>query len=163
MKYCPECRDKLYRDEVSGTERFSCTSQTCRFVHWKNPTPVVAGLVRCDGQYILGRNAAWRSGLFSMFTGFLETAETPEQGIIREIEEEIGLETIQTKFIGHFPLAKLNQLIIAYLVEARGEVTLNYEIAEVRFLSPKELLEFDFGPLTLTKMILSRCDILAAT
>lgn len=94
-----------------------------------------------------------------MFTGFLESAETPEQGIIREVEEEIGLETVQTEFIGHFPLPKLNQLIIAFSVEAQGEVILNCEIAEVRYLTPEELLAFDFGPLTLTKQVLERWQI----
>jgi NADH pyrophosphatase NudC (nudix superfamily) len=124
---------------------------------------VVAGLVRREGEYILGRNAAWRTGLFSIFTGFLEPAETPEQGIIREVEEEIGLKTVQIDFIGHFPLAKLNQLIIAYSVEACGEVILNSEIAEVQFLTPEALLQFDFGPLTLTKQILSRWPVLSST
>jgi NADH pyrophosphatase NudC (nudix superfamily) len=124
---------------------------------------VVAGLVRREGEYILGRNAAWRNGLFSIFTGFLEPAETPEQGIIREVEEEIGLETVQIDFIGHFSLPKLNQLIIAYSVEARGEVILNSEIAEVRFLTPEALLQFDFGPLTLTKEILNRWQVLPPT
>jgi NADH pyrophosphatase NudC (nudix superfamily) len=161
MKYCPECREKLERDDAAMTERFICTSADCGFVFWKNPTPVVAGLVQCDGQYILGRNAAWPNGLFSMFTGFLEPAETPEQGIIREIEEELGLQTIQTEFIGHFPLPKLNQLIIAYAVEARGQVVLNHEIAEILLLTPEELLAFDFGPLTLTRQVLRQWQVLS--
>jgi NAD+ diphosphatase len=161
MKYCPECRERLERELVSSTERFVCSSKTCEFVYWNNPTPVVAGLVRCDGKFILGRNAAWRAGLFSLFTGFLEADETPEQGIIREIDEEIGLEAVQADFIGHFPLPRLNQLIIAYFVEARGEITLNSEIAEVQSLTPEQLLAFDFGPLTLAKAVIQRWNGLA--
>lgn len=156
MKYCPECRQDLDREKVASTERFVCTSSSCGFVHWNNPTPVVAGLVRCKDKFVLGRNSAWRSGLFSMFTGFLEAEETPEQGIIREVKEEIGLKTVHAEFIGHFPLARRNQLIIAYSLEARGEVTLSSEIAEVKFLTAEELKNFDFGPLTLTRDVVSQ-------
>jgi len=163
MKYCPECRERLDREMVSSTERFVCTSPACEFVYWNNPTPVVAGLVQREGTFVLGRNVAWRSGLFSLFTGFLEADEAPEQGIVREIEEEIGLKAVHAEFIGHFPLPKLNQLIIAYAVEARGEIVLNDEIAEIRILTPAELLTFDFGPLTLAKQVIGRWNGLSAS
>jgi NADH pyrophosphatase NudC (nudix superfamily) len=91
-----------------------------------------------------------------MFTGFLEVGETPEQGIIREIEEELGLKTNRTAFLGHFPLPQLNQLVIAYSLEAHGEMALNSEIAEIRTVTDEELAAFDFGPLTLTKEVVAQ-------
>jgi NADH pyrophosphatase NudC (nudix superfamily) len=163
MKYCPQCRNELARKTVGTTERLICSSATCEFVHWNNPTPVVAGLVQLDGKCVLGRGEDWPAGLFSMFTGFLERGETPEQGITREIKEELGLEATRTEFIGHFPLPQLNQLIIAYSLEVHGELALNNEIAEVKLFTAEDLDRFNFGPLKLTREVVDQWRRLTST
>lgn len=140
---------------MDGVVRLACSSVQCQFVSWNNPIPVVAGLVRCGGQYVLARNASWPQGMFSMITGFLEQGEFPEKAILRETEEELGLHASECSFIGHYPHPRFNQLIIAFAVEAQGRVTLNDEIAEVRLVAPEELVTYDFGRLGLIRTIVS--------
>ncbi|MBK8745367.1 MAG: NUDIX domain-containing protein [Propionivibrio sp.] len=155
MKYCPLCRSDLESRPVDGVVRLACSSVQCQFVSWNNPIPVVAGLVRNEGQYVLARNATWPEGMFSMITGFLEQGESPESAILRETEEELGLKGSACQFIGHYPHPRFNQLIIAYAVEAHGQVTLNDEIAEVRRVSREQLATYDFGRLGLIRTIVS--------
>lgn len=155
MKFCPLCKSNLVSRPVDGAIRLACSSQHCKFVHWNNPIPVVAGLVRCNGQYILARNISWPQGMFSFITGFLESGESPESAILRETEEELGIKGHECKFIGHFALAKLNQLIVAFAVEADGNIKLNEEIAEIQLVSHSQLTTFDFGQLELTKMVVA--------
>ena len=124
-------------------------------MHWDNPIPVVASLVRLSDGYVLARNANWPAGLFSFLTGFIENGEAPESAAVRETQEELGVRARSAHLIGHFPLAQLNQLVIAYEVRAAGELTLGDEIAEVKVVSPTELATFDFGPLRLTSEIVS--------
>ncbi|MBK7357159.1 MAG: NUDIX domain-containing protein [Propionivibrio sp.] len=134
--------------------RLACSSVQCQFVSWNNPIPVVAGLVRNEAS-TSGENATWPEGMFSMITGFLEQGESPESAILRETEEELGLKGSACKFIGHYPHPRFNQLIIAYAVEAHGQVKLNDEIAEVRRVSPEQLATYDFGRLGLIRTIVS--------
>ncbi|HRC61208.1 MAG TPA: NUDIX domain-containing protein [Candidatus Propionivibrio aalborgensis] len=155
MKYCPLCRSDLENRPVDGVVRLACSSVECQFVSWNNPIPVVAGLVRHEGQYLLARNATWPQGMFSMITGFLEQGESPESAILRETEEELGLKGSECKFIGHYAHPRFNQLIIAFAVEASGDVKLNDEIAEVRMVSPEELATYDFGRLGLIRTIVT--------
>lgn len=124
-------------------------------MHWDNPIPVVASLVRLSDRYVLARNTNWPTGLFSFLTGFIENGEAPESAAVRETQEELGVRARSAQLIGHFPLAQLNQLVIAYEVRAVGELTLADEIAEVKVVSPTELATFDFGPLSLTSEIVS--------
>jgi NADH pyrophosphatase NudC (nudix superfamily) len=112
-------------------------------------------LVRLSDSYVLARNANWPAGLFSFLTGFIETGEAPESAAVRETQEELGVRARSVHLIGHFPLARLNQLVIAYEVHAAGDLTLGDEIAEVKVVSPTELAGFDFGPLSLTSEIVS--------
>src|SRR5262245_2050617 len=139
MKYCPLCRSELGYRSIDGRTRLGCPAAGCRFVHWDNPIPVVASLVRLSDSYVLARNVSWPAGLFSFLTGFIESGESPESAAVRETQEELGVQARGTHLIGHFPLAQLNQLVIAYEVRATGELKLGDEIAEAKVVSPTEL------------------------
>ncbi|WP_033406928.1 NUDIX domain-containing protein [Thiolinea disciformis] len=153
MKYCPQCQHPLEQRYIGELERTACSSPSCNFVHWDNPTPVVAAIVQQGDNFILGRNALWPAGLFSMITGFLEKNEAPEQAIRRETLEEIGLTVEEVHFLGHHILPQRNQLIIAYLVKTSGEVRLSDEIVEVKYLSRDALSAYDFGRFKLVAQI----------
>jgi NAD+ diphosphatase len=155
IMFCPQCKEALGRRFIDGIERVACPSDVGNYVHWENPTPVVAALVQHGEHFILARNSLWPPGMFSMITGFLEKGETPEQSVLRETREELGLATDEVHFIGHYSLPAQNQLIIAFAVRTRGEIHANEEIAEVLRLSRSELERFDFGRLELTARIVA--------
>ena len=151
MKFCPECATQISVREIDGKSRPACSQ--CKFVAWGNPTPVVAVLVQLGDDYVLARNNAWPPGIFSMITGFVEGGETPEQTLAREVEEELDVQVLGSRFLGHFAMLATNQLIIAFVATCRGTPKCNEELAEVRRLGTRELRDFDFGPLHLTKQI----------
>lgn len=155
MKYCPVCASPLALRVVDEVERLACSAGHCHFVHWDNPVPVVAALVEYREQVVLARNVQWPGPVFSLITGYLERAESPERAVLREVQEELGLAGRISEFIGHYPVFKKNQLILAYWVHADGEVKLGKEIAEVRLATYAELKRYDFGDLTITAQIVS--------
>jgi NADH pyrophosphatase NudC (nudix superfamily) len=153
MKFCPQCATALEQRIVHGLERMVCPVADCGFVAWDNPLPVVAALVERGGEVVLARNARWPAGVFSMITGFLERGETPEEAVLRETREELGLDGLEARFIGYYPYLRRNQLILAFCVSARGDVVPGEEIAEVRLVSRRELGAYDFGRLALTQVV----------
>lgn len=155
MKYCPMCATPLARRRLDETERLACSAPHCQFVYWDNPVPVVAALVQHGDQIILARNAQWPGPIFSLITGYLERDETPEQAVLREVQEELGLQGQIKSFIGHYSVFKKNQLILAYWIRAEGELEVGKEIAEVRFVTEAELKRYEFGDLKITAQIVS--------
>ena len=153
MKYCPTCSSELEKKLIENIEREVCPDESCNFKNWGNPVPVAAGILRYNDKYILARNSEWKNGVFSMITGFVDRNEVPEKTIVREVDEEIGLQCSDVKFIGHFNLEKMNQLIIAFHLEVVGEIKLNSEIAEFILVSSDELEAYDFGEFALTKNV----------
>src|SRR6201988_4671116 len=91
FKFCPRCAQPLATTEYDGVMRQRCPDPACGFVHWNNPVPVVAAIVEHEGLVVLARNALWPQNMFGLVTGFLEKNELPEVGVLREVEEEIGL------------------------------------------------------------------------
>jgi NAD+ diphosphatase len=132
LKFCPQCAVPLILQEKAGRERLVCSDAHCGFVFWDNPLPVVAGIVEYEDKIVLARNAWWPEGLFGLITGFLERGESPEEGILREMEEEIGLKGEIIEFMGNYPFFRKNELIIVFHIKAYGEITLGEEIAEIR-------------------------------
>jgi NAD+ diphosphatase len=152
VKYCSKCGALLAAKTVDGQQRQACSSG-CGHVHWNNPTPVVAALVKVGEEFILARNSKWPAGLFSLISGFLEAGERPESAVAREVQEELGLSTTQAVFVGHYPFPQMNQIILAYMVEAYGSPVPSEEISEIRTLGYDALKAFDFGPLLLGKAV----------
>jgi NADH pyrophosphatase NudC (nudix superfamily) len=132
FNFCPNCATPLQfvvRQEDGGEkQRLSCVA--CEWTHWNNPTPVLAAVIEYRGQVLLARNAAWPGRMFALITGFMEAGETPEGGIVREVKEETSLEATSLKLIGVYDFQRMNQIIIAYHVQAEGEVRLSPELAE---------------------------------
>ena len=152
-RYCPLCAHPLAITLIENSQRLACSAGDCGFVHWDNPLPVVAALVEYQGKIILARNAKWPRGIFSVVTGFLEQQESPAQAIVREVKEELNLEGLVTHFIGHYPFAEMNQIILAFALQASGTLKTNHELAETQLLSLDQLQAYDFSPLYITTAI----------
>ena len=85
--FCPNCgaatelRDGGYRRLCLG----------CGAEHFPRTDPVVIMLPLFDGKCLIGRNARFPGGLYSAFAGFVESGETMEEAVRRELMEEVNL------------------------------------------------------------------------
>ncbi len=139
FNFCPQCAQPLLPREEGGLHRHACPDAACGYVHWDNPTPVVAAVVEHEGDIILARNAAWPVPFYALITGFLEKQDpSPEEAIAREVQEELGLQAQGTHFIGHYRFERLNQIIIAYHVPATGVISLSEELVDYKRIPPQK-------------------------
>ena len=63
---------------------------------------VVAALIVRAGRTLLGKRSASRAfypGVWDMFGGHVEPGEPPSQTLVRELEEELGIEPVQWRFL----------------------------------------------------------------
>jgi NADH pyrophosphatase NudC (nudix superfamily) len=103
-KYCPCCAAPLVDYAVQNEVRRACSAK-CGFIHYDNPTPVVAAVVEHNGMVVLAHNRAWPATLksfYGLITGFLERAESPEQCALREVKEELNLDGTSATLIGAY-------------------------------------------------------------
>jgi NADH pyrophosphatase NudC (nudix superfamily) len=143
-RFCTHCATPLQRitqaEDGGHKERLRCPA--CGWTHWNNPTPVLAAVVEMvdrEGRILLARNAAWSGRMFALITGFMEAGETPQDGIAREVLEETAVAVEAVNLIGVYDFQRMNQVIIAYHVAARGEIRLSPELAEYKLFAPQEL------------------------
>ena len=129
-EFCSTCGSQL-KMEMRDRERLVCSDETCDFVHWNNPIPVIGAIVQQDENVILVQSIGWPKNWYALVTGFLEAGETPEEGIVREVEEEIGLVPTEVNYIGIYPFHRMNQLLIIYHVKVDENATVKLQLDEL--------------------------------
>lgn len=151
--FCLYCGHRLEQREQHGEARLCCSSSDCDYVHWNNPTPVVAAIVehqnysqQGDRRIIIARNHAWPDDWYGLITGFLEQDEAPAEAVLREVKEELNLSGTSASFVGHYPFPKANEIIMAYHVPvAHGEISLNEELVDYKAVAPEKIKPWPFG------------------
>jgi NADH pyrophosphatase NudC (nudix superfamily) len=103
---------------------------------------VLAAIIECadrQGQVLLARNAAWPVKFYGLITGFMESGESPEDGIKREIAEETSLAVSSLQLVGVHDFQRMNQVIITYHAVAHGEIILSPELSDYKLFPPEAL------------------------
>lgn len=145
MNFCPKCATPLGDREDAGRVRRACPKEGCGFIHYGNPLPVVAALVEHEGRVLLVRAPGWPEKFFGLVTGFLEAGETPEQGVLRELKEELDLEGEIVSLIGVYAFEWRNELIVAYHVKARGVPKASAELEAFKHIEIEKLRPWPMG------------------
>ena len=145
FKFCPRCASPLVTRAHHGRERKLCGAPGCGFVHWGNPTPVVAAIIEHEGQVLLARGKNWPEKMFALVTGFLEASESAEEGVLREVKEEVGLDGEVVGLVGVYPFELRNELIIAFHVRTSGAIVLGEELAAYKLIAKEKLRAWPLG------------------
>ena len=146
-KFCPLCTEPLESKVVGSAERRQCTGKACEFVFWNNPTPVLAAITHRNDEVILIQAIGWPKHWFSLVTGFHEEGETAEEGGLREVKEELGLNGTVQSLVGVYSFFEMNQIIIAYDVLVDDEdITLDTnELVDYKIIKTQELKTWPSG------------------
>lgn len=109
---------------------------------------VMAAVVEKDGKYMICRRGPGRrlEGVWEFPGGKLEAGETPEQGLARELREELKIETDIGPILDVQLESEFNEFIILYY-RARiisGELALT-EHSEIKYVRPSELMSYEFS------------------
>ena len=139
MRYCPYCRADMIEYPLDGKMRLCCSDHECGFVHWNNPTPVVGCIIEYEGKVLLAKNAKWKTDFYGLITGFLEAGESPEDGALREMYEEVGLRGEIVGLVGNYPFFEQNQLMIVFHVIGYGQIRLNEELSDYKLVPHAEI------------------------
>ncbi len=142
-RHCLRCGTELAERETPERPRLTCPA--CGWIFYDNPTPVVAAIVEQGADVILVRQRGWPEGWLGLVTGFLERGETPEAGVLRELEEELGLRGEIVSLVGAYAFEQRNELIVAYHVRADGEVSLGEELESFERVPIEKLKPWPFG------------------
>lgn len=109
---------------------------------------VMAAVVQREGRYMICRRGPGRrlEGVWEFPGGKLEAGETPEQGLARELREELKIKTQVGRILDAQLESEFNEfLILYYLVRITEGAPALTEHSEIRYVLPGELMEYEFS------------------
>lgn len=114
----------------------------CGAQHFPRTDPVVIMLVTRGNSVLLGRNAAWPEGMFSLLAGFVEPGETLEAAVRREVLEETGVHCGAVSYLASQPWPFPASLMIGARTEATShEITIDpLELEQARWVTREEMI-----------------------
>ncbi|MBD58599.1 MAG: NAD(+) diphosphatase [Citromicrobium sp.] len=143
-RFCAQCggRTKVAK---GGWQR-DCDAETgCGAQHFPRTDPVSIMLIEMhragEPQVLLGRGLGWPEGAFSALAGFVEPGETIEEGVAREVLEEVGIRVRDVSYILSQPWPFPSQLMIGCIGHTDDDtITLDEtELAEARWFTKAEI------------------------
>lgn len=113
--------------------------------HFPRMDPVVIVLVEDGNRLLLGSNALWESGRFSLLAGYVEAGESAEQAVVREIFEESGMRVENVTYVASQPWPFPRSFMMGFRAQLAPEVDAEAlvpdvsEISELRWFTREEL------------------------
>lgn len=136
--FCAACGAKSQMTHA-GWQR---TCPACNASHFPRTDPVVIMLITRGNRLLLGRNAAWPEGMYSLLAGFIEPGETIEAAVRREVAEEAGIQVGAVSYLASQPWPFPASLMLGCRGDAlTDEIRIDpEELQDARWVTREELL-----------------------
>jgi len=138
--HCPRCGTATIPEPAGDSTR--CPKDGTE--HFPRTDPAVIMLVTDEqDRCLLGRNAAWPERRFSILAGFVDSGESAEQAVIREVHEETGITVGNVAYLGSQPWPMPRSLMLGFSAQAPAGQRIavdDTELAEALWFSRAELL-----------------------
>lgn len=141
-KYCGRCGERLVH---SGTERAMVCPQ-CNNTLYPVISPCVIVLVKDKNRAVLTRYKESRSEHrdYALIAGFVESGESFEDAVKREVKEEVGLNVTNIRFYKDQPWPLTGTILAGFSCELDGDDTIvreEDELAEAFWMEREDFPE----------------------
>ena len=126
FRYCPKCGSEHF--DIHNEKSKQC--KDCGFVYYFNPSSAsVALILNKQNELLVCRRAKEPAkGTLDLPGGFIDMAETGEEGVAREVKEETGLDVTNITYFGNQAWPYPSGLMVGFIADyAGGEIRLQEE------------------------------------
>lgn len=151
FRFCPKCGSTHF--EVHNGKSKHCAD--CGFTYYFNPSSATVALIRNErGDLLVCRRAKDPAkGTLDLPGGFVDMFETGEEGVIREVREETGLDVVRAQYLFSLPnlylysgfLVHTLDMFFSCTVADAGRFHAMDDAADAFFLSLRDIRLEDFG------------------
>lgn len=135
-KYCSACGEGLRPHE----SECALVCPHCGMVHYPRICPCIIVVIERGEEMLLLRHKLRNQDIYACLAGFVETGESLEEALRREVREEAGIEITNIRYAGSQGWPFPNQLMVGFYADyASGELKIQEsEILEARWFGKNE-------------------------
>ncbi len=149
-RFCPVCGTATILHSA-----ISKRCPACGYEIYPAVSPAVLVLIRKDDAVLLVHARNFKGAFYGLVAGFLETGETLEECVRREVMEETGLEITNISYFGNQPWPYPSNLMVGFTADyAGGTIRLqDDELSSGAFFTKDDLPELPRKPSLARRMI----------
>lgn len=151
FEYCPRCGSNDFKINDQKSKRCG----KCGFVFYFNVSAATAAIIINDKDELLVARRAKEpaKGTLDLPGGFVDSFETGEEGIARELLEETGVQIHETEYLFSLPNVypysgfEVHTLDLFYRCKAKGSDSMaaHDDVADLQWMAIKEIDPEEFG------------------
>ncbi|ORT50763.1 NADH pyrophosphatase [Vibrio sp. qd031] len=139
QRFCSSCggRTHFNRRELS----MQCSD--CRTQHYPRIFPCIIVAVVKQGKILLAKHHRHKKPFYTVLAGYLESGETLEECVEREVYEESQIKVKKIEYVGSQPWAFSNSLMVGFTAEYEsGEIKIDqHELEDAQWFDFNNLPE----------------------
>lgn len=112
-QYCSQCGAQT-ENKIDERAKL-CPS--CGFVNYPRISPAMIVAITRGREILLAKGSRFQADFYSVLAGFVESGETFEECVQREVEEEVGLKVKNIKYFGSQPWPFPDSLMVGFTAE----------------------------------------------
>ncbi|WP_321494257.1 NUDIX hydrolase [uncultured Desulfobacter sp.] len=118
IKFCTQCGHSITQQVPEDDDHVRAVCSSCGHVHYENPKMVVGTIpVFQDRILMCKRNIEPKKGYWTLPAGYLENAESVQQGAVRETLEETRAQVQILSPYRLFNILFVNQIYMMFIAE----------------------------------------------
>jgi len=116
-------RPYSHNPTVNDKQELAKCCPKCDFKNYPRISPAIIVAVVKDDRLLLARAHRFPTEMYSVLAGFVESGETLEECVIREVREETGIDVKDITYFGSQPWPFPDSLMVAFTTTyAGGEI-----------------------------------------
>lgn len=121
-QYCGRCGTKT----AHKPKTFERVCPSCSLVFYPRISPSIIVLIEKGDQILMARGHHFIPGAYGLIAGFIESGESAEDAVHREVKEEVGLKIKNLRYFGSQSWPFPDSLMIAFTAKyASGKIIIN--------------------------------------
>jgi len=146
-QYCGFCGHKS--TACDGGHMRKCMDESCHRESFPRTDPVVIMLVEYQpengpAKCLLAQHHSIKSQVVSTLAGFVDPGESLEEAVVREVQEEAGIEVGEVTYMASQPWAFPSSVMVGFYAKAKSPVLNidNDEIVDAHWFTAEEISTF---------------------
>ena len=137
QRYCSQCAEAL----MDSAKEFARFCPKCKTDIYPVIAPAIIVSVVRGREILLAHNRNFAQPIHSLVAGFVESGETLEQAVAREVREEVGVAVNDIRYVTSQPWPFPNSLMVGFTAQyASGEIQVDgQEIDHAEWFSVEHL------------------------
>jgi len=126
-KFCGKCGTRAQQK----TDERALICPDCDTIVYPKISPAIIVAIICNNKILLARGSNFKGDWYSLIAGYVDVGESLEEALVREVNEEVGLDIKNIRYFKSQPWPLSGSMMIGFIAEADENQPISIDEKEI--------------------------------